>query len=175
MSSERFEDTTCWHAIRTHPKQEDRAASNLEAWGVETLYPKFKEPRRNPFTGVPVYTTKPLFPGYIFAKFKANHNLHKVKYTRGVQSVVGFGNGPLTVDDDVISLIRSRILEDGFVRIGEDFDPGNQVLIKEGPLKSLMGIFEHRMSATGRVMILLTAVTYQGRVSVESQLLAKVS
>src|ERR1043166_9166696 len=65
MSSEIGQDTSQWYVVHTNPKQEERADSNLRAWGVETLHPKLKTRRFNEFTGAPTVTTKPLFPRYI--------------------------------------------------------------------------------------------------------------
>jgi transcriptional antiterminator RfaH len=134
-----------------------------------------KEKCPNPFTGELVDMVKPLFPRYIFAKFEANQMLHKINYTRGVHSVVGFGNGPVAVDENVIEMINSRIGEDGLVRIGDDINVGDRVLITNGPFKSLIGLFEHHTPASDRVMILLSAVSYQGHVSIEKDLIRKVS
>jgi hypothetical protein len=36
MSYEKLEGLSHWYVLRTNPRQEDRAASNLQAWGVET-------------------------------------------------------------------------------------------------------------------------------------------
>ncbi|MGH9754026.1 MAG: transcription termination/antitermination NusG family protein, partial [Blastocatellia bacterium] len=81
-------DIPRWYAIQTHPKQENRAESNLKAWNVETFFPRIKDCRFNEFTGEPSYFIKPLFPGYLFSRFALNNLLHKVRFTRGVHSVV---------------------------------------------------------------------------------------
>src|SRR4051812_38986256 len=107
-----------WFAVYTKARQEDRAASNLTAWRIETFFPRLQEGRRNQFTGQVTHLVKPLFPGYIFANFDALTMLHKVWFTRGVHSVVSFGGDPVPVSDEIISLIRSQVGEDGFVRLG---------------------------------------------------------
>lgn len=156
-----------WYAIYTYPNQENRAADNLLAWGVETFCPKLKESRSNPFSGAVSYFIKHLFPQYIFARFEAEKLFHKVCFTRGVRSVVGFGGAPVPIADGVIETIRSRIGDDGLVRIGEALRPGDTVLIKNGPLKGFTGIFERQMKASDRVMILLMTINYQGHVSLD--------
>lgn len=166
-------DRTSWYAVRTHPRQEERASDNLLAWGGETLLPKIRDCRYNQFTGAPVYTIKPLFPRYIFARFQPSVLLHKIRFTRGVHSVVSFGDHPVSVDDEVISVIKSRMREGGVVEIGEQFSPGDPVLIKEGTFKNFVGIFERSISASNRVMILLDAITYQGHVSIERGLVTR--
>src|SRR5215216_116169 len=115
MKSPNQSQTPHWYAIHTKAKQEDRAVSNLIAWHIETFFPRLKESRCNEFTGQPTPLVKPLFPGYVFANFDASTMLHKVWFTRGVHSVVSFGGSPVPVSDEIISLIRSRIGQDGFV------------------------------------------------------------
>jgi transcriptional antiterminator RfaH len=175
MINEQASDVPRWYAIRTHHKQEDRANSNLLAWRVETFYPKIKERTSNPYTGKPIYVTKPLFPRYIFARFNESQLLGKVSLTRGVQSVVNFGDGPISIPDEVISFIQSQVGDEGFIRIGEELTPGDKIIIKDGPLKNFTGIFERKMKAADRIMILLTTVTYQGRLVVDRTLVNKIN
>jgi len=164
-----------WYAIKTKPREEDRADGNLKAWGVETFAPRIKEGRVNQFTNRLAFVNKPLFPGYIFARFDVDSSLHKIKGTRGIQTVVGFGEGPLPVDDQIIDLIRSRTNQAGIVQLQEDFTPGGELTIKDGPLKGLVGVLERKMKDTERVMLLLTCVNYQGHFVIEREQLARAS
>jgi transcription antitermination factor NusG len=173
MSDETISDTPQWYAIHTHPKQEDRADNNLQAWKVETFNPKFRERKYNQFSNKPTYSMKSLFSGYIFARFEVGTMLRKVWYTRGVHSVVGFGKGPIPISNAVLDIIRSQVQSDGCVKISEDFKAGDPVVVKGGPLKSLTGIFEQKMNDSERVAILLTAVRYQGRILIEKDQISK--
>src|SRR5215510_9179579 len=167
MSCATEADIPSWYAIHTHPKQEDRAESNLQAWNVETFFPKIKDCRFNEFTSEPSFFIKPLFPGYFFARFALNNLLHKVRFTRGVHSVVCVGSDPSPVDDRVIEIIAAQIDATGFVKIGGDLELGAKVLIQAGPFKGLTGIFEREVSAADRIKILLDCVSFQARVEVE--------
>jgi transcriptional antiterminator RfaH len=167
MSCEIVANIASWYAIRTHPKQENRAEQNLKAWGVETFFPKIMDCRFNEFTIEPSYFIKPLFPGYLFARFALNNLLHKVRFTRGVHGVVCIGNDPAPVDDRVIEIIATQIDEAGFVKIGVALEPGAKVLIQAGPFKGLTGIFEQEASAADRIKILLDCVSFQARVETE--------
>lgn len=173
MDSEKFFASQRWYVISTKPKAEDRADKNLAAWGVETLAPKIREIRYNQFSGRPTYLIKPLFPRYIFARFDAESALHKVYYTRGVHSVVSAHHRPLEVDDEAIALIRSRMNVDGLASLSDDPELGDEVTINNGALKGLHGIFDKRIKGTERVMLLLSAVTYQARVIVDRSLVQK--
>jgi transcriptional antiterminator RfaH len=164
-----------WYAVHTHPKEEDRAANNLAAGNVETFNPKIKKCRFNPFTGAAIYESKPLFPRYIFARFDAPHFLSKVSFTRGVKRVVSFGGGPVPINDEIIGFIRSQVRENGFVELGPKLKRGDDVMIKDGPLNGLQGIFEHEVKGTDRVMILLKAISYQGSIVIEKEHVEKVN
>jgi len=145
-----------WYVIRSKPKQEERAASNLRAWGIETFMPQFREPCNAGRSSEPRYRVKPLFPGYLFARFDAWSLYAKVRLTRGVHDIVGLGECATAVDDAVISLVRSRVADDGFVHF--DVEPGDLVEIVEGPLASFVGVFDAALAGGERVRLLLTTI-----------------
>lgn len=170
-----IKDIACWYVIHTHLKQEDRAGSNLKVLGIPIFSPKIREQRYNQFVHMPTYVAKPLFPRYIFAQFNVNHLYNKVRFTRGVCSVVSFGEGPTPIDEEIITLIQSKIKEDGFVRIDEEIRPGDKVIVKDGALKNFAGVFERELKDTDRIRILLETVSYQAHVEIEREMVKKVS
>ena len=173
MSVEKWADSRQWYVVHTHLKQEERANENLRSWGIETLHAKLKTRRYNEFTGAPTYITQPLFPRYIFAKFNAKQQLPQIRFTRGVHSVVCFGERPAQVDEDIIDIIRARIDENGFVKSNDELKPGDKVVIGGGPLRNLIGIFEREINGSDRIQILLTAIEYQGRLVVARDLVKR--
>lgn len=168
-------DVSRWYVIHTKSRQEERANNNLRAWGVETLNPKVKTRRYNQVTGTASHISQPLFPRYIFAKFNAAKQLTKIWFTRGVHDVVCFGGSPASVDDDIIEILQSRIDESGFVRTSEELKRGDKVVIKAGPMRNFIGIFERELKASERIVILLTSINYQGRLLVGGDLVERVS
>jgi transcriptional antiterminator RfaH len=169
-----IEDGLQWYVIKTQPKQETRAECNLRAWGINTFHPKISERSTNPFTGLMSYVVKPLFSRYIFAQFDVNSTYRRVCFTRGVHSVVNFGSGPVSVGEEIIKLIQSRVGEDGLVKLDNKVNPGDQVMIDSGPLRHMVGVFQHDIKGTDRVAILLTAISYQGRVIIERDVVKKI-
>jgi transcription elongation factor/antiterminator RfaH len=163
-----------WYAIHTHPKEEARANSNLQAWGVKTLSPLIRQPRPRKFSDKVSYLTKPLFPQYIFAHFVASRCLSRVWFTRGVHNIVHFGDSIAPVDDEAIAFIESQLDSDNIVRLGE-LQCGDKVRINQGPFQSLTGIFEKNIKGTDRVMLLLEAISYQGRILIDRELIGKVA
>jgi transcription antitermination factor NusG len=57
---------------------------------------------------------------------------------------------------------------------GERLKAGDKVVVMEGPLKDLEGIFEREVKHTERVMLLLTAISYQSCVQVPREFVEKV-
>jgi transcriptional antiterminator RfaH len=163
-----------WYVVLAHPKQEFRAEGNLKANDVETFLPRVKERHNNPFTDTPSFLVKPLFPRYLFARFKVGSEFRKVCFTRGVHSVLSFGGGPTVVGDEIISLIQSRVGDDGFVKLDDDLSRGDKVVVNSGPLKTLVGVFQHDLKGSERVVVLLTAISYQGHIVIEKDLVRKI-
>lgn len=173
MILEKWADSRQWYVVHTHVKQEERANENLRSWGIETLHAKLRTRRYNQFTGAPTYLTQPLFPRYLFAKFNAREQLPKIRFTRGVHSIVCFGENPATVDEDIIDIIRARIDETGFVKTNDELKPGDPVVIRAGPLRNLAGIFEREVKGSDRITILLSAIQFQGRLVVDRELVQR--
>lgn len=167
LSNDNVFDGLHWYVVQTKPREEERADDNLKAWKVETLAPRIKARRVNEFTNRCTFITRPLFPGYIFARFDASTSLHDINATRGIQRVVRFGEVLVPVDDQVIDMIRLRMAHDGFVHVGTEILPGRKFSIQDGPLSGLVGVLEREMKDSERVMLLMNCVSYQGHFTVE--------
>lgn len=168
-------DTLSWYVVHTHPKGEDRANTNLKSLGIETLDPHLRVDKVNEFSGKLTHIVRPLFPGYIFSRFRYNELFHKVRYTRGVHSLVSFNNTPAPVDDEIIELVRAQIGKDGFVKTLDDLKAGDEVRINNGRFNGLRGAFERGVPDSDRVRILLNTVSFQAHIVVDRALVTKVS
>jgi len=175
FSNSGLADTTCWFAIYTNGKQEVRAFHNLQAWGLECFNPMIKEYRRNQFSGLGSYVSRPLFARYVFARFNPSTLLHKVTFTRGVQRVVSFDGKPTPIEDELIEFLKARVGDDGFIGLGSPLKMGDKVRIRDGPWKALEGVVERNVKPTERVMLLLTAIQFQGRLMIEQDWLEKIA
>lgn len=160
-----------WYAVYTKPRQEDAVADKLSTAGIEVFNPKLREKKTIKRRLCEVIG--PLFPCYLFVRFDIDSNYRLVKYTRGVRSLVG-GNNPIPVGEDIIETIKSRMNGGIAVMQIPHLNPGDRIVVREGPLKDLSGIFERELSGIGRVSILINAISYQARVVIEKELLKKV-
>jgi transcriptional antiterminator RfaH len=162
-----------WYVIRSKPKQESRADANLRSWGLETFAPRVRELSSR--TGhEATFIIAPFFPGYLFARFDATRLLTKIRLTRGVHSVLGFGEPATPIADAAIALIRSRVRDDGLVQL-DGPRHGDTVEVVHGPLRSLVGIFDSAVSGGERVRILLTSVTCHVHIDVPKAFIRKIA
>jgi len=175
MSNNDTFNSLCWYVLHTHPKQETRVARNLTTWKVENLNPMIRVDRYDNYTRRIVRQIKPLFPSYIFARFKVCDSLAQISFTRGVRSVVSFGNVPTSIADELIHVIKSRIDNEGFVKLDEKFETGDHIRISGGSLTGLTGVFERQTNDAGRLLILLEAINYQPRLLISKDRVQKQS
>ena len=159
-----------WFVVNTKPKNEDRAASNLTEGGIEVLAPKIKLKKYK--NGRLVEVVEQMFPNYIFVKFQPVEEFRLVKYTRGVKTIVHFGNRIVHVNDEIIEFIKSRLVDGVAVLQKPKFKKGEKVLIKDGPFKGLSGIFEKEMEGRERVTILLDSVQFAASMEIDIDLVA---
>jgi transcriptional antiterminator RfaH len=162
--------STNWYAIHTHPCREAVAAMNIERLGLEVFLPKIKDTKT--VWGVAQMVIKPLFSGYLFARFSPATYLHLIQYARGVRRVVGNGERPLPVDDEIIMAVRAGMDEDGYLHITpRPLRRGDRVMVQDGPLQGLIGTLDQEMDDRQRVIILLEAIEYQARILIEKRYL----
>jgi transcription antitermination factor NusG len=168
-----------WYVVQTKPLNEDRvclqfknaslrgseATEAIPCQSIETFCPKIKCMSISTDTKIKY---KPLFPSYLFLHWDlgnpANH--HCVKYTRGVNKVLGEGAEAIPIDDDVIETIKARVNEGGIIE-QKTFKVGDQIKVKKGHLRDLIGILERPISDSGRVAVLLNMFNRQMRVQMK--------
>jgi transcriptional antiterminator RfaH len=156
-----------WFALHTKTRREPFAAANVSGLGLDVLLPRLKIDRLSRHAST--ITTKPLFPGYFFARFSPENSLPSVKCAKGVLRVLSSGNFPIPIDDEVIHAIRARVLSDGYFQLPvKPLTPGDRVSILDGPFEGFMGRVEREFDDGRRVTIFLEAMQ-QARVSIEKR------
>jgi transcription antitermination factor NusG len=163
-----------WYVLNTKPTHEQRVLLNLTAGGFESFYPQIKSYRINEFSGKRSYYRKSLFPSYIFAKFNFARSINKIKYTRGLYSIVSIANKPCVVEEEIIRLIKDKADENGIISPVEKLVKGDKVTINCPHLKNFIGVFEKESSDSLRIQILLQTVSYQLKLIVDKNLVSKV-
>lgn len=154
-----------WYAVQTKRTKESFVEQRFREKGLEVFLPWIRERRR---VGTRfVWAAVPLFPGYVFLRLKLETEGRLVRYSPGVKDFVMFGDVVAEVGDGTIELLRERC-PNGFARIEpRRYTPGEKVLIREGALSGLEGVFECEMKAKDRVAVLLEFLGRQTRIVVE--------
>ena len=161
-----------WFVIQTKPRQEHRALFFLGNKGVEVYLPKMEVMSFHAGRGCTV--RRPLFPGYLFARFEADSDTDTVRWTQGVMRVLLHSSRPVPLGDDVVQNIRSMEERDGLIRRRE-LQRYNRVRITRGPFKDVLGIFDCWLSDRDRVKILIDLVSYQAAMELHPSLIERVA
>jgi transcriptional antiterminator RfaH len=147
------ESTARWYLIQAKPREDERAFEHLGRQGFQCYRPTHPVERLR--YGRRQAGIESLFPGYFFIHLNCvNDNWRPIRSTRGVIRIVSFSDEPLPVADEIIAGIQARLERKPSVP-QPYFEPGDRVLITEGPFSQLEAIF---VSTDGkeRVTLLLT-------------------
>lgn len=127
-----------WFALTVAPRKEKITAQTLRQAGLEEFLPLYSTRRQ--WSDRVKTIENPLFPGYVFCRFDAGIRASVVK-TPGVVSIVKFGREPEPVDEDEIAALQA-VCRSGLAATPWPMPKvGAKVLLREGPLKGLEGIF----------------------------------
>lgn len=162
-----LDTSSCWFIISTKPKQEFVAERSLKSLGANVYLPLYQKKIKKNKEKKEVIS--PLFSGYLFAQFSIIELYHKVRYTRGVKSVLGNSEGLWTINGDKIEDIKLREDNQGIVTLrprDERFESGDRIMIDEGDFDGWEGIFFEDIPGTERAVIMLTNVSYTSKLIV---------
>ena len=152
-----------WFIVNSKPKQEFDAEKHLRTLEIDVYLPVYnKKIKKN---RVKVDRIAPLFNGYLFARFDISESYQKVRYTRGVKTLLGSNEYLWTLADEKIQDIKSRE-SNGLVMLRpreEHFRQGDRILIDDGDFEGWEGIFQEELPDRERAMILLTNVRFSSK------------
>lgn len=132
---ERMNEKEKWKVIYVSSRQEKKVFDRLQKLEITCFLPLTKKLRQ--WSDRKKWVEFPLFNGYLFVKPNALQR-DKILEDHGVVAYVRYNGGDAIVKDKEIDTMKS-ILESGYsletINKPDDFELGNQVMIKEGPLK----------------------------------------
>ena len=143
-----------WYALYTKPRKEHQVDATLRGQGIETYFPTVqRKVRRRDRTDRVVY-----FPCYLFARIDLTIVPRStIVWMPGIRCIVGSGDQPAIVDDEIVEMVRQRL--DTVEEVGYGgLKQGDRVRIISGPLRDLEAVFDKPMSPENRVRILLDVV-----------------
>jgi len=161
-----------WYVVQSKPREEERALHFLKEKGFQTYLPRMEVVKVRKFKNVK--SKQALFPGYLFCRFDKDENLGHVRWTQGVKKLLPESVSPMFVDDEIVQAIQRLEQEDGVIR-QQPLQKNDQVRIARGPLKDLLGVFDHWSSDQGRIRVLLNFINYQASVELHHSLVEKVA
>jgi len=165
--------STSWYVIHTKPGNEHRVETNLSHQEIDVFLPLLESFQYA--SGQMIQKIKPLFPNYLFARLDIDLHYYKVRWTRGVNKILGSGVEPVPISEKVIQAIKDRTGKGNLVKLEEEWREGDPVRIHSGPFKELIGIFQKKISDSGRVRILLNLIGVDVRVQVSRWQIKKVA
>ncbi len=159
-----------WYVLHAKPHKERQVESVLTQRGIEVYFPTVPAPRRRHPRGARAF-----FPCYLFAHADLETvGLWTLHYAPGMRGVVMFGGAPARVDESVVATLRSRLAQASVVdSYGEVLEPGDRVVITEGPLAEWEAVFDRRLSAAGRVRVLIQLLQRWTSVEMDANLLRR--
>lgn len=160
-----------WYVLQTLPRMEVGVAERLLRAGIEAFVPQLMVQAQSHKRT----THEPLFPGYLFGRFDPQSgDVRLVRYTKGVSRIVGFGDAPCSVPDELIQSIKRRLASGWGRRDRADCRPGDRVVVTSGPLQGIEAIFDRQLSASGRVRVLIQLLHGSSAVDLHAGLLRRV-
>jgi len=156
-----------WYAIHTKPHQEFAVSEMLHGRGVETYLPTLRAVNKRTRGG---RGEKPFFANYLFARLDLSEiALSSLNWSPGVNRVVEFGGRPAVVPEEVIRWLRDRLQRENqqdYLQ-GLPLRSGDRLRIAKGPLREMEAIFERRLSAKARALVLVEMLGRLTSVQVE--------
>ena len=128
-----------WYAIHTRSRQERIASEYLQTLGLEQFLPVYQARRR--WSDRVKVVDVPLFAGYVFCRFDAQHPV-PVLSAPGVVQVVGFNGKPAALPEAEIEAVR-RLAASHFTASPCPYlKEGMAVRVRSGPMKGVEGRLE---------------------------------
>ena len=136
-----------WYLAYTKPKQEHIAEQHLGRQGYQTYLPLYKQYQSRKGRGQSAdhagVVYQPMFPRYVFFQpGSPRQGLSAARSTRGVSTLVSFGQGPAALDIGLIEQIRQAERERARAELAtiSPYQPGAQVRLRGHGMKGLIGL-----------------------------------
>ena len=130
-----------WYVLRVRSQAERLVQVGLHHKKFEVLNPTYqalsiRKDRRK-------VLTRPIFYGYMFIRTLLNPECHlEILKTPGVVEILKSPCGPTPVPDDQVDNVRLLEKHVGDCFCGMDFEVGDTVFVREGPLTGLRGVID---------------------------------
>lgn len=167
-------DTPGWYALYTRSRFEHKVLEGLKGKSIEAFLPQVQVMSRRRDRRMKIFV--PMIPGYVFVRSDMEaEQYHRIIRTPGIVRVVGFEGRPVPVKDDEIASLMILDGTDRTVQNRAFIKKGEKVMIMEGPLKGLVGIFLRRKDQKDKVVVSVELLQRSLAVEIDDWALEKVS
>lgn len=122
-----------WFALQVKARTEHQVATILRTKGYEEFLPTRSTTKKK------VSTRLPLFPGYVFCRFRSDAR-GPIVTTPGVIRIVQFGGKPAPIDPEEIRSVQLIVNSGVPISVWYGLQLGDNVYIQEGPLRGTVGV-----------------------------------
>ena len=145
--------SSSWQVLHVLSNHEKKVAQHLVVRSVEHYLPLYSE--RVKWTDRTVVAERPLFSGYVFARFTPEHRMSVIS-TPGVLHLLGDEERNMVCDEE-LSKIRTGLASGMPLRPHADLRVGTRVRVREGVFAGVEGVVTE-LRKQCRVIITLAAV-----------------
>jgi transcription antitermination factor NusG len=142
-------ETPRWYAIRTAPRREFRACSELSSRGMEAYLPSYGNKRQ--WSDRAKVIEQPLFPGYLFCRFPLADRV-RILESPGVRQIVGIGKTPAPIQEHQIDNLRAMVASRHQLAPWPYLNAGQRIHIVRGPLAGVRGFVVRAEEGAVRVV-----------------------
>ncbi|MEX2672078.1 MAG: transcription termination/antitermination protein NusG [Phycisphaeraceae bacterium] len=160
-----------WFVLRVASNKEDSVRETLlrkiKIEGYEHLVSRILVPTEKIKTmkgGKQRVTERKLYPGYVFVEMKLEEDgripqdvFFLIKETTGVGDFIGTAGRPAAMNvDEVEKMVAASKKPEDQPEVRMEFEPGDQVRIKEGPFENMEGNVDELLPEQGKVRVIVT-------------------
>lgn len=155
-----------WYVVRSQPKRERLAAQTIRNdFGIEVVAPmvRYKKATKRG----KVWWSEAMFPGYFFARFDPSEHGRGIQGSRGVLTVVKFGEIFPAVPDDFIEDLVAGLGDGEEVLIDPSVEVGGRYEIGSGSFAGFEGEVAEVLPGGERVRLLIELLGDTRKVEVD--------
>ncbi len=166
-----------WYVAHTYSGYENKVKANIEKSvenrGISDLIQAVEVPMEDVIeekNGEQKIVKRKIFPGYVVVKMIMNEDTwYVVRNTRGVTGFVGPGSKPVPLSDEEVE--RMGVEQ---VRMADiDFEVGDSVNVKSGPLEGFSGKIENIDKETRKITVKVSMFGRETPIEVEHSQIEK--
>ena len=139
-----------WYGVRVRAKSESQVSNALSARGFKAFLPTQHVRRR--WSDRVKNVEVPLFPGYLFCRFRPEERVRVLEAPAVIQ-IVGIGATPIPISDSEIQDIRTMVDSHLTLTPWPYLHTGQHVHIERGPLAGIDGIVTQAQDGNSRVVV----------------------